>query len=831
MRSPKPFWSKNPGLPDLLNYAVLIEPGIVLCKDGSFLVGFFFRGSDAASSSPADLNYVSALVSTYLSRFGDGWCMWVDAIRISESDYPEPERSHFPDPISALIDAERRAMFKQKDKFYGTEYALILQFIQPSKSESKFGELLYDDDTNDDEGLGGRVLTRFKKQVNSFQGGIGDLLNMRRMGTVQVSTDEDNYDSDQLVNYLHYALHGEAVALRLPKCPMYLDTWLGMESLWPGNVLKLGKKFIACVAIEGFPGDSRPGILSILDTLEISYRWSSRFIFMDQHQAESGIEKYRKYWSQTVKGIVSQVFRQEGVVNYDSARMEKEAEVSIGDAKSGAVGFGYYSPVVVLMDKDMKLVLEQAEYVKAEVQKRGFAARVEEENTLEAWLGSLPGHYRPNVRRPLIHTLNYADLLPLSAVWTGEPVNPCDFYPENSPPLMYGITTGATPIKLNVHVSDVGHVLVFGPIGAGKSTLLAFLVAQALRYQGRQWTDGTTLPASINAFDKGRSLYALCSAVGGQHYDIGSDDVSNVVLCPLAEIDSTSDALWAEEWIAICFELQSGKPLTPNQKGEVHNAIDLVRKTPASRSLTDFVAQVQDGEVREALSHYTIKGAMGHLLDGKENSMKDSNFSVFEIDELMKLGDKNALPVLLYLFHRFERALKGQPAFLSLDEAWVMLGHPVCNRYLRGWLKELRKKNCSVIIATQSLSDAVRSGILDVLVEQCPTKILLPNKEADMYGTKDNPGPADMYKAFGLTDQEINLLKNAVHKRQYYWTSPLGRRLVEFGLGPLARCFVALSDKDKLRKVRELEEAHGRDWPIYWMKINGVDYEKYKYAK
>ena len=108
----------------------------------------------------------------------------------------------------------------------------------------------------------------------------------------------------------------------------------------------------------------------------------------------------------------------------------------------------------------------------------------------------------------------------------------------------------------------------------------------------------------------------------------------------------------------------------------------------------------------------------------------------------MALGEKNLIPVLLYLFRHFERSLTGAPALLLLDEAWVMLGHPVFREKIREWLKVLRKANCAVVLATQSLSDAVRSGILDVLLESCPTKILLPNEEADKGGSGAVASPA-----------------------------------------------------------------------------------------
>jgi type IV secretory pathway VirB4 component len=180
--------------------------------------------------------------------------------------------------------------------------------------------------------------------------------------------------------------------------------------------------------------------------------------------------------------------------------------------------------------------------------------------------------------------------------------------------------------------------------------------------------------------------------------------------------------------------------------------------------------------------------------------------------------------VLLYLFRRFERSLNGQPSLLSLDEAWVMLGHPVFRERLREWLKELRKKNCLVLMATQSLSDAVASGLLDVLLEQCPTKILLPNKEADLHGTKETPGPADLYTMFGLNKKEIQILKTSQYKRHYYYKSPLGRRLFELGLGPLALSFVAVSDKESLAEVRRLIKEYGQDWPLFWLKQRGVEY-------
>jgi type IV secretion system protein VirB4 len=185
-----------------------------------------------------------------------------------------------------------------------------------------------------------------------------------------------------------------------------------------------------------------------------------------------------------------------------------------------------------------------------------------------------------------------------------------------------------------------------------------------------------------------------------------------------------------------------------------------LHKESESKSLTDFISNIQDDKLTSALGHYSISGTMGNLLDAQEDTLTLNSFSCFEIEELMNLGDKNLIPVLLYLFHRIENMLDGRPTFLFLDEAWIMLGHKVFKEKIREWLKVLRKANCAVVLSTQSLSDAANSGILDVLQESCPTKILLPNPNAYNKGSEHQLGPYDYYKQFGLNDTQISIIVN-----------------------------------------------------------------------
>src|SRR5262249_42590915 len=159
-----------------------------------------------------------------------------------------------------------------------------------------------------------------------------------------------------------------------------------------------------------------------------------------------------------------------------------------------------------------------------------------------------------NVRRPLMNTFNLGDLMPTSSIWAGEEVAPCPFYPAMSPALMYCVTSGNAPFRLNLHVRDIGHTIVFGPTDAGKSTLLAIIIAQLLRYEGM----------SVFVFDKGQSIYPLCKAVGGQYYSVGSDD-EKLSFCPLQYLQTASDKAWAVEWIETILAL-NGVIISPRQR-------------------------------------------------------------------------------------------------------------------------------------------------------------------------------------------------------------------------------------------------------------------------
>lgn len=797
----KGFRSRATGLPDLLTYAALVDPGIVLQKDGSFLAAWEIRGQDTASSTPEELAYVSEQFSQAAKRLGTGWMLHVDACRSTQKAYPEPERSHFPDRVSQMLDDTRRAFFGQ-DVCYSTATYLTATYLPNFHAAKMAGvaKIGVESQSALEKGL-----ETFKTTLLELEDALSAVLRLTRLTEYELFDDADApFTHSDLLAFLEYCITGRLHPLRVPHTPMYLDALLGELPLVGGLIPSFQDgaetRHLAVLSIDGLPQESWPAMFAMLDSAPFAYRFSSRFICLDQFDAEKEVTSYVKGWNQQVLGFLDQFFNNPNAkVNRDALLMREDAEVAKTEIQAGIVGAGYLSSCIILMDTDVNALQDNARELRRQIQTNGFGVRIESINALEAWLGSLPGNGYANLRRPLVNTLNLADFLPLQSIWAGQPACPCPFYPPDSPPLAVFVTEGETiPFWFNLHVGDLGHTLIFGPTGAGKSTLLATLAWNFRRYAG----------ARLYAFDKGMSMYPLCAGVGGDHYDVGQ----SLSFAPLQRIaESASEMAWCEEWLIGLLELQKITVL-PSHRNAIHEAALLLAEQPENmRSLTNFVHLVADMSIREALMHYTNAGAMGRLLDAETDNLGFSRFMVFEIEDLMNLGNENLIPVLLYLFHRIEKSLDGAPSWIILDEAWVMLGHPVFRAKIREWLKVLRKANCAVIMATQSLSDARNSGIMDVLVESCQTKIYLANpfaRDDEQY---------ELYKSCGLNDRQISILARATQKRDYYMTNAYGRRLFQLKLSRKELAFVGASDKESIAAIKALQGEYGEHWVEHWL--------------
>ncbi|RUW80720.1 conjugal transfer protein TrbE [Mesorhizobium sp. M2A.F.Ca.ET.067.02.1.1] len=817
---------KTASLADYLPWAALVAPGVVLNKDGSFQRTARFRGPDLDSATPAELVGTTARLNNALRRLGSGWAIFVEAIRLAAQHYPE---GLFPDSASALVDLERREQFEGQASYdalqwdhqrsdgelFESSYFVSFVWLPPAEENSRIENWLYEGRATsgvDPKELLKGFIDRTDRVLNLVEGFVPEVEWLDDAGTL---------------TYLHSTVSTNRHHVRVPDTPMHLDALLVDQPLAGGLEPRLGDSHLRTLTVIGFPTVTFPGILDDLNRLAFPYRWSTRAILLDKTDATRLLTKIRRQWfakRKSIAAILKEVMTNEAsvLVDTDATNKAADADAALQDLGSDQVGQAYVTATVTVWDPDPLVADEKLRLVEKVIQGKDFTCITEGVNAIEAWLGSIPGHVYANVRQPPLSTLNLAHMIPLSAVWAG----PVEDEHLRAPPLFFARTEGATPFRFSLHVGDVGHTLVIGPTGAGKSVLLAMMALQFRRYENNQ----------IFAFDFGGSIRAAMLAMDGDWHNLGgnatslesqddplvlltladlSDDVEVVSLQPLSRIHQTPERAWAADWL-VDILLREGVPITPQVKEHLWSALTSLSSAPVQeRTLTGLTVLLQSSPLKQALRPYCIGGPFGRLLDAEHERLGEASVQAFETEGLIGTGAAPA--VLAYLFHRIEQRMDGRPTLLIIDEGWLALDDGGFADQLREWLKTLRKKNASVIFATQSLSDIDGSRIAPAIVESCPTRLFLPNERAI------EPQITEIYRRFGLNDRQIEIIARATPKRDYYCQSRRGNRLFELGLGPIALALCAASSKaDQAAIGRVLTEAGRGQFLEAWLADRGL---------
>lgn len=779
-------------LADHLPWAALVAPGVALNKDGSFMTAFRFRGPDLESSTEEELMAVRARLNNALRRLGTGWCLHVEARRRPAAPYPE---SDFDIDAAWLVDAERRRRFEEADPAFETDYRLALTWLPPADDSRRMERWMFD-------GLSAGA-TDWRQALERFRREAGATFDLLSDALPEIFW----LDDAELLTWLHDTVSTRSMTVEPPNPPMFLDAWLADTAMTGGATPRLGDHWLKVVSVRGLPAATRPGLLDALGALPFAYRWTARWIALDKAAAELEIVKLRKRWFAKRKGVG--VLLREAVtkeetplLDTDSVSKTEECDGALAALGADACAFGYLTLTVTVLDASPSGAAAKARAIEGVLNAQGLIARVEDLNAVEAWLGSLPGEPYADVRRPLVSTLNLADLLPVSAVWAG----PAGDGALDGPPLATARTTGSTPFRLVLHVGDVGHAMVVGPTGAGKSALLSFLALQWFRYPD----------ARVVFFDKGRSARAATLAAGGCWRAL--EPGGAVALQPLAGIDDPGERAWAAQWLGEALRFAGVEP-RPELREEIWSALNALAAAPrAQRTLTVFCALVQNRDVSTALEPLTLKGPHGSLLDGADSDLAPSRFDTFELETLMATPSVVG-PALSALFHQLEAGFDGRPTLLVLDEAWLFLGEGAFAARIREWLKTLRKKRVCVVFATQSLDDVAASPIAATLIESCPTQVFLPNPRAL------EPASGDLYRAFGLTRRQLELIAFAPPKRAYYWRQPHGRRLFDLRLTGVALALCgAGSPEDQTLIDRVLARSGPERFAREFLKAKGVQH-------
>ena len=808
------IFKEYPSISNLLNWAYteyMSDYCVVHCTDNGMFTVLKFRGPDMDSSTSEEMLRYIADLNTIIKKFGTGYVLYFDVQRLRSTKY---DKSEMPTMLLARME-EERASYYESNMHYESEYYFVVYHEPPVAIREKITSFFVQESNarhNGEKEKADANLELYKKVTSEFVDNVKMLDSMLKHAFKELIP----LNEKETLSYLHDIISDHHVDIEPYDMP--IKDYITDAGLLCGREPKLGSKHMRIITIKSFPPISTPGIFNAFNYMNFEYRWVSRFICLSKDDAQKIVKNYRVRWDQQSVPLISTIRSMITNTPIASTSVDDVAVANAADAQElnqnigqDYVSLGQYTMTMTVFGSTKKEADDLARHVIEVINSLGYIGYIETDNAVEAWRGSIPGNFRCNVRSSLVHSLNFCHFAPTTAQWSGDKKNKF----LKGAVLLYTDSSGNTPFRLSLHVGQLGHTMICGPSGSGKSVLLNTIEAHFMKYKD----------ANVFIFDKAASSRALTIAVGGNFYNLAAESNSELSFQPLAHINDNSEIKWAKEWL-VTYLKQKNMTITPTEENYIWKALLSLRELPENqRTISNFSVMVQDQDIRQGLLPLTMKGSYGALFDNDKDVSGEGKWQVYEMETIMNTP-AIVPPTLDYLFHRIETQLKTAkgPSIIVLDECWLFFDNPAFRDKLREYFKDMRKKNCSIIFATQNLADVVanKSGTLFTTVsENCPSRIYLPNPNAT------NEQNSEMYRAFGCNSKQIEIISRMRPQRDYYYAcAEKGNRVFDLALQPSELAFVTATSKQDQQAINQLLKAGLKDDFIrQWLHYKGMDYE------
>lgn len=768
-------------LADTLNWGLRYAHNIIQLKDGGLLTGWEIVGMDAESLDDAVIDNELARLARGFGAFGDEDVFWITMVR-READIDTLKSVGEVPKALEIIEAERRLLLESEGEIY--ENKLWLFYVQ---------RRTYEHHTDL------QTVQYFEDHCEAIEARLGSVLSLRRMGMVEREVCGEPIQFNELLSALASLMHGVPRRLQnFDHSPILLLTeilTLDWEQNKPSEPAFLDGRALEMITVREFPGQFPRGVLQVLEEIGCEFIWTTRYAPMSRRVARAHLKTIRREWLQSGRNLWAAATDQMQQDDPYTSTMADATAFAMAKLDAQDVQYGQFVTTFAFVGKmdapdgGLEDVREATKRVRAALQDAGFEMRREQYNLFNAWRGSLPGHVHRNPHEVMVSNKALVDLIPTRTLWRGEKTNPCNLFPQDSPPLLIGRGQTGEEFYFNLHHQDVGHTLVFGPTGGGKSVLMGLIAAEYLKYGGK-----------VFYFDKGGSSRYLCSALGGQYIDLGRGDFGSIG--PLQDAQLLGET-WLRNWLQGLLQAQISSSDNAQAALQDIDRIAAGLMTSLRPSMDEAHIQSQFNPVRLELE----KHSKGGIFADRTTHISPQQFNVFEMKTLLDSGNANDAALAMdYLAALINSQLDGSPSLIVIDEAWAFLDHPVFQERIKSWLKEARKSNCAIMMATQSLSDVTNNTLTPILLESCPTKIFLPNPSAKTQAARET------YFSLGLSDKQIDLIGDLTPKRDYYIVQPQGQRIVDFRFGPSTLSLVARTSTQDSAETPARAKADPEFW-------------------
>lgn len=711
-----------------LPYLAALTDTIILTRQGDLLASAVVEGIDSFTVEDREIVVQSEAFERHVAQFGEQFAYWVSKITIPETLKISPAEE---DPFSMEVD--RRWRGHLEGSAYKKRVIVVSVLLRPELVDRVgLGGLLSKFNNSPDDRAQQRAaqmeraekLEEAMRIIENSNGGNG----VRRL---KIS------DGEWLG--LLASIQGVPYQKRLVRPGRYLSDAISNCSFkFAGKVVEIddghNKRFGAMLGIHEYGPRTMP---TLLDSLELPYDIvvTNSYTPMRNNLAVQKMQLRQ---------------RQMRATDGPAKTLEEQLGVSADNVASGRENYGYEQLSILVTAASTEELEAAISEVWQAAQETG-AAIVRERATLgfvkgpfsTMFFGQAPGNFSYRPRKAMLSSGNFADFSAFHKAQSGRTG-------EQSPwgeVISLLPTVSSSLYRFNFHEKghrleepSPGHTLVLGRTGSGKTLGTAFLMAQARRVGAR-----------VIVFDKDTGLEMAVRALGGSYtaVKIGRATGFNPLF---TETDDRGEA-WLTDWLTDI--LARNEALNTVQTVALSEAVKKIVRAPdelrSFSGLESLIASTDDdGELVARVREWTASGRYGWLFSKPTETPIAIGEGILGIDmtEILDLEIERAA-LLSYLFRRIERVLEDrQPTIIVIDEAWKMLDDEMFRKRLHDWLVTMRKKNCVVMLLTQTPGHLDQSSVGQIIAEMTSTQILYPNARAN---------PED-FKILRLNESEANFL-------------------------------------------------------------------------
>ncbi|TIR28935.1 MAG: VirB4 family type IV secretion/conjugal transfer ATPase [Mesorhizobium sp.] len=776
----RPMATHIPYLRHVSNTVVALENGALLCVIK--LDGLFFQTEDQA-----ELNMRSVVQNTMIRALGSSrFSVWSTVTR---REVEMEIEGTFDDPFCDLLNRRYMEQLRRKRMFTNEIYLTIVRsgMRGPLGLSDAAKRLL--DRTAGGDARGQQT----REDVTELEELIGNITReLQKYGARALGINyRDGEPYSEPCEFFNTILTcGVPRRMRLPRMGMrnYVGTsrlHFSKRTMQAQGAIEEDNRFGALLSVKEYPPFTGPGMLDGLLQVNHEFILTQSFTIADKPIAQERISRLQ---------------RQIQASDEAGSSVEHDIDFALNSLMNQEAVFGFHHLTLLCLSRDLEGVSRSVSELGSCLTDMNINWLREDVNLEAAFWAQLPGNHSYIARKAMLSSANFSGLSSMHNFATGQADRT-----HWGLPITILETTSQTPYWFNFHRRDIGHFTVDGPTGSGKTVAMTFLLAQAFRV--------SPAPKAV-FFDKDRGAEIFIRAIGGSYEVLSPGTPTGFNPLQLENTGPNREFLLR----LLKAMLRSGdrQDFSPEDEDTLERAIARLMQEPAAErnlpNLSGLLVGRSRADANDLHSRLRpwIDGEKAWMFNAPHDVLSFSGRSVFGFDMTsILLTEDLRTPALMYIYHRLDELLTGDPVMFFMDEGWQLLSDETFSNFIVDKMKTIRKLNGIVGFGTQSAADITRAKAAHTIIEQAATNIHFPNPRAD---------DESYIKRFGLTVKEFNFIKNTPPEKRTFLIkhgndSVIGR----LDLSTMPELVKVLSgNKKTIEECAALREKYG-DEPEHWL--------------